>query len=144
MAGAAGLVPASAQGTDSPASVEAIVGSDVEEQEKPAAADAAKVIEAIDKTPEAIAAVRKVSSLAKVEIVFLTDAAETEGGPPPEIKAKVEEKAEEIDALRKELEGNAMLFHAIDSRQILLQDVLAVAFDGSDSVTIYTTAKPAG
>ena len=41
------------------------------------------------------------------------------------------------------LEGNAMLFHAIDSRQILSQDVLAVTIDGEHSPTIYTTAKPA-
>lgn len=143
-AGFSGIAPAWSQGTDSPGSVEAIVGSDVEEEEAQAAADATRVIEAIEKTPQAIETVRKVSSLSKVEIVFLTDAAATEGGPPPEIQAKMDEKKEEIGELRKELEGNAMLFHAIDSRQILLQDVLAVSFDGNESVTIFTTAKPAG
>ena len=35
-----------------------------------------------------------------------------------------------------------MLFHAIDSRQILPRDVLAVEFDGN-AVVIYAAAKPA-
>ena len=76
--------------------------------------------------------VRKTSNLDKVDIVFLTDAAATEGGPPPEIEAKVKEHEADIAELRKELEGNAMLYHAIDSRRVLLRDVLAVEFDGSE------------
>ena len=49
-------------------------------------------------------------------VKMMSDAAVTEGGPPPEIEAKIKEHEEEITELRKELEGNAMLYHAIDSR----------------------------
>lgn len=136
--------PLLAQGTSSKEAIDAIVGSKVEEEEAKAAADADHVIAAIDRTAESAAAIRKASRLAKVEIVYLTDASAAEGGPPPPIAAKIEEKKEEIAELRKELEGNAMLFHAIDSRQILLTDVVAVAFDGDEVAIIYTTAKPAG
>jgi hypothetical protein len=135
---------AHAQGIESKASVDAIVGSEVEEEEAKTADDADKVIAAIDNTVAAIELIRKTSKLDKVEIVFLTDAAASEGGPPPAIRAKIEEKKAEIIELRGELEGNAMLFHAIDSRGILVQDVLAVVFDGGHSVTIYTASKPAG
>lgn len=133
---------ASAQTTGGKAAVDAIVGSEIQEEEARSAVDADKVIAAIDKTADAIQFVRKVSKLDKVEIVFLTDATVDEGGLPPDIKAKADEKKAEIAELRKELEGNAMLFHAIDSRQILSQDVIAIAFDGETSATIYTTAKP--
>lgn len=133
---------AAAQGTDNKAAVDAIVGSEVQEEEARTAVDADRVIAAIDKTADAIQFVRKVSKLDKVEIVFLTDATVDEGGLPQEIQAKADEKKAEIAELRKELEGNAMLFHAIDSRQILSQDVLAITFDGETSATIYTTAKP--
>jgi hypothetical protein len=133
---------AAAQATGGKAAVDAIVGSEVQEEEARTAVDADKVIAAIDKTADAIQFVRKVSKLDKVEIVFLTDATVDEGGLPPEIQAKADEKKAEITELRKELEGNAMLFHAIDSRQILSQDVIAIAFDGETSATIYTTAKP--
>ncbi len=135
---------AAAQDTGAEATIDAIVGSQVEEEEARSATDADKVIDAIDRTAQAIEFVRKVSKLDKVEIVFLTDATVDQGGLPPSIKAKAEEKKSEIVELRKELEGNAMLFHAIDSRQILSQDVLAVSFDGEHRATIYTTAKPAG
>ena len=45
--------------------------------------------------------------------------------------------------LRKEIEGNAMLFHAVDSRQILPQDILAVEFDDANGIVIFAAAKPA-
>src|SRR5690606_1136929 len=115
------------------------------EEETQAAEDAQRLIAAIDRTAENTAIVRKTSNLAKVDIVFLPDAARTEGGPPPEIVAKIKEREKEIAELRKEIEGNAMLFHAIDSRQILPQDVLAVEFDGSNGVVIYAAAaRPGG
>jgi hypothetical protein len=89
-----------------------------------------------------ISTVRKTTALDKIDIVFLTDAAATEGGPPAAISAKLEEHKEEIVQLRQALEGNAMLYRAIDSRQILLRDILAIEFDDRD-VVIYAATKPA-
>ncbi|HEY6630741.1 MAG TPA: hypothetical protein VIZ90_04745 [Rhizobiaceae bacterium] len=151
-AGAAGLLcavlfggPAFAQGTSSKEAVDTIIGTEVQEEEAHASADADKVIAAIEKTRDQIALVRKTSKLNKVDIVFLADAAPSEGGPPPEIETKVKEHQADIAELRQEIEGNAMLFHAIDSRQILVRDVLAVEFQGNDAVIIYAAAsKPAG
>ncbi len=60
---------------------------------------------------------------------------------PPRIEAKVKEREKEIVELRQEIEGNAMLYHAIQSRQILPADVLALEFSGTDSVIIYAAAK---
>lgn len=137
-------VVAAAQGANGKATIDAIVGSEVQEEQAKTAADADKVIAAIDATGAAIEFARKVSKLGKVEIVFLIDATPEEGGLPPEIQAKVDQNKPQIVELRKELEGNAMLFHAIDSRHVLIQDVIAVAFDGEVSATIYATAKPAG
>lgn len=125
-------------------SLDAIIGTEVVEEETEASADSARVIAAIEKTVENTATVRKTSNLAQVDIVFLSDAARTEGGPPPEIEAMVKEYEAEIVELRKELEGNAMLFHAVNSRQILPQDILAVEFDDANGVIIYAAAKPAG
>jgi len=134
-----------AQGTENKEAVDTIIGTEVQEEEAQASADAGKVIAAIEKTRDQIALVRKTSKLDKVDIVFLADAAPTEGGPPPEIETKVKEHQADIAELRQEIEGNAMLFHAIDSRQILMRDVLAVEFQGPDVVVIYAAApKPAG
>lgn len=133
------------QGTESKEAVDTIIGTEVQEEEAQASADAGKVIAAIEKTRDQIALVRKTSKLDKVDIVFLADAAPTEGGPPPEIETKVKEHQADIAELRQEIEGNAMLFHAIDSRQILVRDVLAVEFQGHEAVVIYAAApKPAG
>lgn len=131
-----------AQGLENREAIDKIIGSDVKEEETQATVDADKVIAAIEKTGDNIGMVRKTSRLDNVDIVFLTDAAITEGGPPPEIQAKVKEYESEVTELRQELEGNAMLYHAIESRQVLIRDVLAVDFDGSNRVVIYAAAKP--
>ena len=131
-----------AQGTQNEQTVDAIIGSAVHEEVASAAAEPAKVIAAIEKTAESTATVRMVSKLDTVDIVFLTDSAKAEGGPPPPVEAKIRQHEDEIAQLRDEIEGNAMLYHALDSRQVLVEDVLAVSFDDADGVVIYAAAKP--
>lgn len=140
LAVAGAMSPAIAQALDDSAR-ETIIGSEVGEEQVEAAAEPQRVIAAIEKTGENIPVVRKTIRLDKVEIVYLPDAAAAEGGPPPAIARKVEERKDEIAELRQEIEGNAMLYHAIDSRQVLLRDVLAVEFDDT-GVLIYAAAKP--
>ena len=135
--------PAAAQSLDD-TTVKSIVGSGISEEEKTAADEQAKVLAAIDTTAEATSMVRKTSSVDHVDIVFLADTARSEGGPPPEIARKIEQHRDEITLLRQEVEANALLYHAIDSKRVLVADVLAVAFDGPKKVIVYAAAKPAG
>lgn len=139
---ALGASGASAQGLQNPEAIETIIGTEVREGETAAEADSGKVIEAIEATVENTSAVRKLTNLDRLEIVYLPDAAPAEGGPPRAIAEKIEERKDEIAGLRKEIEGNAMLYHAIDSRQVLIRDVLGIAFDDGNGVTIYAAAKP--
>ena len=133
-------VPNLAQGLNSQETIDSIVGSEVKEEEKGVRADEAEIIAAIEKTAEQTEKVRKTSNLDKVNIVFLADAAEKT--LPAAIAAKAEAHKNEITALRDELQGNAMLYHAINSRSVLLRDVLAVQFDDKHGVVIYAMAKP--
>ncbi|MBB6410079.1 hypothetical protein [Mesorhizobium sangaii] len=131
-----------AQGLESPETVNRIVGSEVKQEEANATAEARNVNTAIDRTRENIGTVRKTSKLDKVEIVLLTDAARSEGGPPPVIQSKVKQHQDDIAELRREIEGNALLYNAIESRRVLAQDVLAVEFDDPGKIVIYAAAKP--
>jgi hypothetical protein len=131
-----------AQSLESPETVNRIIGSEVGQEETRTAVEAGKVSAAIDRTRDNITAVRKTSKLDKVDIVFLTDAARSEGGPPPAIETKVRQHQGDIAELRKEIEANALLFNAIDSRRVLTEDVLAVDFDDPGKVVIYAAAKP--
>ncbi|RWO60138.1 MAG: hypothetical protein EOS17_33590 [Mesorhizobium sp.] len=131
-----------AQGLESTETVNRIVGSQVKQEETNATTEAANVNTAIDRTRENIGTVRKTSKLDKVDIVFLTDAARSEGGPPPEIESKVKQHQDDITELRKEIEANALLFNAIESRRVQAQDVLAVEFDDPGKIVIYAAAKP--
>lgn len=132
-----------AQGLDADGAVDTIVGAAVEEQETTAEADPERLIAAIDNAGENARAVRMLTQAPRVDIVFLADATIAEGGPPDAIVAKLQEKDAEVAALRQEIEGNALLYHAIDSRQVLMRDVLAVEI-GDDAVIVYAAAKPAG
>ncbi|RUY24164.1 hypothetical protein EN981_34130, partial [Mesorhizobium sp. M7A.F.Ca.CA.001.13.2.1] len=131
-----------AQGLESTETVNRIVGSQVKQEEAKANTEAGNVNTAIDRTRENIGTVRKTSKLDKVDIVFLTDAARSEGGPPPEIETKVKQHQDDITELRKEIEANALLFNAIESRRVQAQDVLAVEFDNPGKIVIYAAAKP--
>ncbi|MER9336724.1 hypothetical protein NKJ06_22450 [Mesorhizobium sp. M0293] len=134
--------PVAGQGVESTETVNRIIGSQVKQEEAKATAEAGNVNIAIDRTRENIGMVRKTSKLDKVDIVFLTDAARTEGGPPAVIESKIKQHQDDIAELRKEIEANALLFNAIESRRVLVQDVLAVEFDDPGKVVIYAAAKP--
>ena len=134
--------PDTAQGAESEETVDRIVGSDVRQEEARTTTETGKIIAAIDRTRENIGTVRKTSKLDTVDIVFLTDAARSEGGPPPAVESKVEQHQDDIAELRKEIDANALLFNAIDSRRVLAEDVLAVEFDGSARIVIYAAARP--
>ena len=133
-----------AQGLENTETVDRIIGSEVKQEETRTSAEAGRVSIAIDRTRENIGTVRKTSKLDKVDIVFLTDAARSEGGPPPAIETKIKQHQDDIAELRKEIEANALLFNAIDSRRVAAEDVLAVEFDDPGKVVIYAAAKPSG
>ncbi|MEZ2328689.1 hypothetical protein AB6802_03050 [Mesorhizobium sp. RCC_202] len=120
----------------------AIVDSAVRQEEALSSAEAGKVIRAIDSTRDNIGAVRKTTKLDTVDIIFLTDAARSEGGPPPAIENKVKQHKDDVAELRQEIEANALLFNAIDSRRVLAEDVLAVDFANPGKIVIYAAAKP--
>jgi hypothetical protein len=131
-----------AQGLESTETINRIVGSEVKQEEAKTTDEAGKVNTAIDRTRENIDTVRKTSKLDKVDIVFLTDAARSEGGPPAAIESKLKQHQDDIAELRKEIEANALLFNAIESRRVLAQDVLAVEFGDPGKIVIYAAAKP--
>ncbi|HEV7417536.1 hypothetical protein [Tianweitania sediminis] len=138
------MEPAAAQGLDSEGTIDAIVQAPVREEEQMAAADPAKVVAAIDKTEDNISVVRKITNLDRLNIVFLADATLAEGGPPKEIEEKLAEKSDALTTLRQEMEGNALLYHAINSRQVLMRDVLGIdVTDNGSTVVVYAAAKPA-
>ncbi|MDX8480629.1 hypothetical protein RFN28_19480 [Mesorhizobium sp. VK24D] len=119
-----------------------IVDSDIRQEEVLSKTEAGRVITAIDRTRDNIGTVRKTTKLDTVDIVFLTDAARSEGGPPPAIENKVKQHQDDVTELRQEIEANALLFNAIDSRRVLADDVLAVEFDNPGKIVIYAAAKP--
>src|SRR5690606_20073011 len=76
-----------AQGLQDSETIDKIIGSKVQEEQVEAAADMDRVIKAIETTADSIGTVRKTTALDLVDIVFLTDAAASEGGPPAAISA---------------------------------------------------------
>lgn len=126
-----------AQGLDSEQAIEAIVGSEIETAEEPAAAERDRIIAAIENTVANTSEVRKKFSLDSVEIIFLPDI----GEDATAIQAAIEEREEEIEALREAIEGSAMFFHAVDSRSVLLRDVVAMEFDDANGVTIFVAGR---
>jgi len=133
--------PAGAQSLDE-TTVDGIVGSDIKEERTSAGASENSVLAAIDKATEAAARVRRISDADEIDIVTLGDTARDGGRLPPRIAARVKAHESQIADLRQEVEANALLFHAVDSRRVLVGDILAVDFPDPKTIVVYAVAKP--
>ncbi|WP_048647296.1 hypothetical protein [Nitratireductor soli] len=131
--------PLLAQGLDREEAIDAIIGSDVKTEEVEAASAADRVVEAIAETSKNAERVRKTFSLNEVDIVFLPDLNESSGG----IMKAIADNQRDIDALQEAIDGSALFYHAVDSRSVMVRDVVALEYDDGDKVTIFVKGKPA-
>lgn len=130
-------MPLLAQGLDSEQAIEAIVGSEVETNEERAASEEGRILAAIENTSANTSEVRKKFSLDNLEIIFLPDIGEEQ----TTVEAKIEEYEEQIVELREAIEGSAMFFHAVDSRSVMLRNIVAMEFDDENGVTIFVAGS---
>ncbi|RIK87532.1 MAG: hypothetical protein DCC69_03605 [Hyphomicrobiales bacterium] len=126
-----------AQGLDAEGAIETIVGSQVETAEEAIATDEKRIIAAIENSSANAAEVRKRFTVDNVRIVFLPDLEEKGAA----VKAKIEEAGSGIAALREAIQGSAIFYHAIDSRSVLLDDIIAVEFGEKNDVTILVAGR---
>ncbi|MEO3386994.1 hypothetical protein [Mesorhizobium sp. CAU 1741] len=126
-----------AQGLEADGAIDAIVGSDVTTGEEAVTADEARIVAAIERTTENAAEVRKRFALNSLEIVFLPDLDEK----TTTIDEKLVEYEPQIEELRTEIQGSALFYHAVDSRSVLLTDIIAIEFDDADNATIFVAGQ---
>lgn len=131
---------AGAQGLGIEGARETIVDAPVVTEEKPVAAENERITDAIGKSIENAAALRKRFNVGQVDIVFVPGLAE----PDSPLAETISTNAASIDALRKEIEGSAIFYHAVASQHVLLRDVIAVEFGEDDAVTIFVAKRAAG
>ena len=58
-------------------------------------------------------------------------------GSDPVLDAALEDSRAELLELQQAIEGSAMFYHAVDSRRILLRDIVGLEFDDANGVTIF-------
>lgn len=129
-----------AQGLDAEGAVETIIDAPVQTEQTSVAEQNERIARAIEASSQNAALVRKKFKIGKVDIVLVEGLAE-KGSP---VAATLDAYADAIVALRKEIEGSAIFYHAVDSKQILLKDVVAVEFGDADAVTIFVAAPAPG
>ena len=132
--------PLMAQGLNTEGTIEAIVGSDVNTNEEAVADDEDRIVAAIERTPENTGEVRRRFSIERVDIVFLPDFGDEETA----VEAKAAEFESQIAELRNEIQGSAIFYHALDSRAVLLNDVIALDFGDDNGVTIFVAGREPG
>lgn len=130
-------MPLLAQGLDREEAIESIVGSDVETEQHAAEDEQERVVAAIENAMDSAERVRKAFNMNELKIVFLPDVGESAS----EIDAAIEENQEAIEALRQAIEGSALFYHAVDSRQILLRDIFALEFGDDGDATIFVAGE---
>ncbi|MCO5156709.1 MAG: hypothetical protein M9945_08145 [Aquamicrobium sp.] len=132
--------PLMAQGLNTEGTIDAIVGSDVNTNEEAVADDEDRIVAAIEKTPQNTGEVRRRFSIDRVDIVFLPDFGDEETA----VEAKAAEFESQITELRNEIQGSAIFYHALDSRSVLLNDVIALEFGDDNGVTIFVAGHEPG
>lgn len=127
-----------AQGLAAKDTIDTIVDAEVETTDETATAREQRVIAAIENSRDNAAQIRKRVSVDNLKIVFLhgfgPDCADTASRSA--INAKLEDFATDITAMREAIQGSAIFYHAVDSRSVLLNDIVAVEFGQSDDVTV--------
>lgn len=126
-----------AQGLDSDGTIDTIIGTDVTIGEEEAGASQQRIIAAIENSSANAANVRRKFSLDNVEIMFLTDI----GDENSAIGAKLREYEPQVIELRESIQGSAIFYHAVDSRSIMLNRIVAVEFDDRNGVTIFVSRE---
>lgn len=129
--------PPMAQGLDAEGAIDTIVGSEVNTNEEAVADDEDRIVRAIERTAENTGEVRRRFAIDRVDIVFLPDLGEEETA----VEAKMAEFRSQIDGLRNEIQGSAIFYHAVNSRAVLLNDVIALEFGGDNGVTIFVAGS---
>lgn len=133
--------PSLSQGLDAQETIETIVGSQVETAEETAATDEEGIVAAIESSLDNAAEVRKRFLIDNVRIVFLPDLADKEKAAQTPVGLAMEKFSAEISKLREDIQGSAIFYHAINSRSILLNDIVAVQFGDNNDVTILVAGR---
>jgi hypothetical protein len=134
---AAPAMPLMAQGLESEGAIETIIDAEVGTAEKGVREEEARIAAAIDKSQENAAEIRKRFQVNEVEIVFVPELSQGQS----KLDEKIKDNGDAIKELQTAIESSAIFFHAIDSHQVLLRDVVAVEFGDGDKITIFAAGK---
>lgn len=135
--GLASGLTANAQGLDSDEAIDAIVGSEVKTEQATTVEETDRLIEAIGTAGTAAQEVRKTFNLDELDIIFVSpDTAGT-----PEVVDVLEKNAQSLQTLREAIEGSALFYHAVDSRNILVRDIIAVEYGEESRVTVFVIGE---
>ncbi|GGA58494.1 hypothetical protein GCM10011385_10170 [Nitratireductor aestuarii] len=125
-----GRFPVVAQGLESEGAIDAIIGSDVKTDEVSKEGDIDRVAKAIANSRKSAEFARKAYNIDSLEIVFVPEVDEN-------LAKVLEENEADITLLRESIEGSAIFYHAIDSRSIMLTNIIAAEFDEGNEVVIF-------
>lgn len=130
--------PLLGQGLKDPKTVDTIVDAPVSTAEHPLDQEEQRIASAIGRSRENAEAIRKLTDIGEIEIVLVPDL--TADGSP--LAPRIEAAREPIGELRQAIEGSAIFFHAIDSRGVLLRDVVGVEMGQDGAVTVFAAGEP--
>jgi hypothetical protein len=117
--------------------LDSIVDAPVAAEEKALSEEQQRIASAIANSRQNAARVRKLFNIEKLDIVFVP---QLDGGGSP-LSETIEKNNEAIEELRNAIEGSALVYHAIDSRSVLLRNVVGVEFGEGGDLTVFAAGK---
>ena len=130
--------PLLGQGLNDETTVDTIIDADVETKERQLAQERQRILDAIGRSSENATEIRKRTNIDQVEIVLVPRLSD-DTSPLAE---SIEANREAIEEVREAIEASAIFFNAVDSRGVLLKDVVAVEFGQGDKLTVFAAGQP--
>ena len=92
-----------------------------------------RVLDAIGSTEEDASEIAKIFRLDELDLVFVRDLDQAGA----QVADAVEEHSEGIDALRTAIQSNAIFYHALSSRNVAVENVVAVELGEEKTATVF-------
>lgn len=130
---------APAQSFDNQDASENIADSEISVDDTKAAERTGELLENLASLPETTDRIKIITTMDRIDVVYLSDLIGENA--PKEVREAIEANDERIDGLQQALEGSALFYNALSSRNVNLADVVTVRLEEPDA-TIFVRGVP--
>lgn len=131
--------PVAAQDFERPNAPENIADSEISVEDTTASERADELLETLASLPESVDRLKIITTMDKIDVAYLSDLIGENA--PEEVEKAIEANDENILELQNAIEGSAIFYNALASREVNIPDVVSIKLD-EPNATIFVKGIP--